>query len=82
MYRATNRYVEAEEAYKKAIEIRKRLGQENPSAYASDLATSYNEIGDLYIKIKIKIKRFTEAEEHYENHKKIFGMRNGLRLKY
>ena len=78
MYRATNRYVEAEEAYKKAIEIRKRLGQENPSAYASDLATSYNEIGDLYI----KIKRFTEAEEHYENHKNIFVMRNGLRLKY
>ena len=58
MYRATNRYVEAEEAYKKAIEIRKRLGQENPSAYASDLATSYNEIGDLYI----QIKRFTETE--------------------
>lgn len=54
------------------------VGQENPSAYASDLATSFNEIGDLYI----KIKRFTEAEEHYENHKNIFGMRNGLRLKY
>lgn len=53
----------AEIAFKKAIEIRKRLCKKNSNAYEPELATSYNNIGALYY----KMQRMSEAETNFEN---------------
>ena len=58
----TKRYDEAEEIYKKAVSIREKLAEENPEAYESDLATSYNDLGNLMA----ITKRYAEAEEAYK----------------
>ena len=69
LYSETNRYVEAEEAYKKEIEIYERLAEENPVAYKRNLAGSYGNIGNLYY----KTGRYMEAEETYKKVVEIFG---------
>ena len=63
LYKNTQRYAEAEEAYNNALEIYKRLSERNPDAYEPDLANSYNSLGTLYS----DTRRYAEAEEAYNN---------------
>ncbi|GHU32073.1 hypothetical protein FACS1894172_08040 [Spirochaetia bacterium] len=62
LYIQTNRLTEAEELYKKALAIWKRLAAENPAAYENSLATSYDNLAFLYS----DINRLAEAEELYK----------------
>lgn len=47
LLRATNRLPEAEERYREALAIRRRLAEANPAAYEPELATSCNNLGVL-----------------------------------
>ena len=62
LYQDLNCYSEAEEMYKKDIEITERLVAKNPEAYEGSLAMYYNNIGWLYY----KTNRYSEAEEMYK----------------
>ena len=59
LYRITQRFNEAEQMYKAALEIRNRLAGTNPQAYEPDLAQSYNNLAILYN----YAQRFNEAEQ-------------------
>jgi tetratricopeptide (TPR) repeat protein len=61
LYSDTNRYKEAEEYYKEALDIRRKLAGENPSAYNPDLAMTLNNLANLYN----KTNKYKEAEEYY-----------------
>ncbi len=63
LYSDTQRYAEAEEAYKHALEIRERLAQTSPAAFEPNLAMSYNNLGSLYD----DTQRYAEAEEAYKH---------------
>lgn len=62
LYSDTQRFNEAEQMYKAALEIRKRLAYANPQAYEPDLAACYNNLARLYY----KIKQFDESEQMYK----------------
>ena len=49
--------------YKSALEIRKRLATDNPKAYEEDLASSYNNLGNLYC----DTQRYTDSEAMYKS---------------
>ena len=59
LYRITQRFNEAEQMYKAALEIRNRLAGTNPQAYEPYLAQSYNNLAILYN----YAQRFNEAEQ-------------------
>ena len=59
LYRFTQRFNEAEQMCKAALEIRKRLAGTNPQAYEPYLAQSYNNLAILYN----YAQRFNEAEQ-------------------
>lgn len=59
LYRITQRFNEAEQMCKAALEIRKRLAGTNPQAYEPYLAQSYNNLAILYN----YAQRFYEAEQ-------------------
>ena len=59
LYRITQRFNEAEQMCKAALEIRKRLAGTNPQAYEPYLAQSYNNLAILYN----YAQRFNEAEQ-------------------
>ena len=61
LLRATNRLPEAEERYREALAIRRRLAEANPAAYEPDLAMSCNNLGVLLS----DTNRLPEAEERY-----------------
>ena len=63
LYSDTQRFNEAEQMYKSAIEIRKRLAAANPQAYEPNLATSYNNLANLYY----TTLRFNEAEQMHKS---------------
>ena len=67
LYHTINRYVEAEETYKKAIEIWEKAVKENPAINKSGLAKSYNNLGSLLM----DTNRYAEAEEIYKKAVKI-----------
>ena len=59
LYRITQRFNEAEQMCKAALEIRKRLAGTNPQAYEPYLAQSYHNLAILYN----YAQRFNEAEQ-------------------
>ena len=59
LYRKTQRYAQAGEAFTTALEIQKRLSERNPDAFESDLATLYRNLGALYL----NTKRYEQAEK-------------------
>ena len=62
LYRITQRFNEAEQMCKAALEIRKRLAGTNPQAYEPYLAQSYNNLAILYN----NTQRFNEAEQMHK----------------
>lgn len=59
LYSDTQRYQEAEEVFRKSIEVYGRLSKQDPAAFERYLGGSYNNLAILYR----KLKRFGEAEE-------------------
>ena len=72
---ATNRLPEAEERYREALAIRRRLAEANPAAYEPDLAVSCYNLGLLLLDTNRKPEAkplFREALalwEKYPHHK-------------
>ena len=62
LYQTTQRFNEAEQMYKAALEIRKRLADANPQAYEPYLAQTYNNLANLYS----DTQRYNEAEQMYK----------------
>ena len=62
LYSDTQRYTEAEEMHKKAIQIRERLAGKKPDAFEPNLALSYNNLANLFY----KTQRYTDAEDLYK----------------
>jgi tetratricopeptide (TPR) repeat protein len=62
LYRANQRFAEAEAAFDEALTIRRQLAQQNPSAYLPNVATTLNNLANLYQ----TNQRFAEAEAAYE----------------
>ncbi|MFI3141328.1 MAG: tetratricopeptide repeat protein [Clostridia bacterium] len=62
VYSKAKRYIEAEQMYKKTIEIQQRLSKESPEAFKPDLANSYNNIAILYR----TTQRYSEAEQMHK----------------
>ncbi len=71
LYSNTQRYGEAEDTYKKAIEVCERLSEQDPAAFEPYSAMCYGNLGLLYS----DTQRYTEAEELY---KKAIGIRERL----
>ncbi|MDE1890699.1 MAG: ATP-binding protein, partial [Planctomycetota bacterium] len=61
LYSAFNRFDDAENAYLDALNICRKLAEDNPDAYLPDMATTQNNIGNLYI----ALNRFDDAEKVY-----------------
>nr|MCR4935207.1 tetratricopeptide repeat protein [Oscillospiraceae bacterium] len=61
LLRDTNRLPEAEERYREALAIYRRLAEANPAAYEPDLAGSCNNLGNLLS----ATNRLPEAEERH-----------------
>ncbi len=67
LYSAFNRFDDAENAYREALNIYKKLAEKNPDAYLPDLAMTQNNIGNSYS----ALKRFDDAEKAYREALKI-----------
>ena len=61
-YQKQNNFKPCEESYKQAYEIYERQAETNSAAYEPDLATSCNNLGNLYI----DVKKYAEAEEYHK----------------
>ena len=48
LYQTTERYEEAEEKYKEALEIRRELSKDSSNAHLEDLAKCYDHLGEIY----------------------------------
>ena len=68
LYSDLKRFEEAHEAYREALDIRKKLADKNPDVYLPDLATTQNNLGILYW----NLKKFEEAQEAYREALKIY----------
>jgi len=62
LYHNLRKFTEAEESYKEALEIYRKLAEKDPGAYLPDVATTQNNLGALYS----DLRKFTEAEELYK----------------
>ncbi|WP_212748612.1 tetratricopeptide repeat protein, partial [Spirosoma lacussanchae] len=62
LYRANQRFAEAEAAYDEALSIRRQLAQQSPAAYLPNVATTLNNLAILYR----ANQRFAEAEAAYD----------------
>ncbi len=61
LYQKTQRHAEAEESYREALALYRKLAAANPAAYEPDLAATLNNLGILYR----NTQRHAEAEEAY-----------------
>ena len=61
LYRATQRFADAEKAYLEARDLFRKLAQKNPDAYEPDVAMTLNNLGALYR----ATQRFADAEKAY-----------------
>lgn len=70
LYHNRNEYKVAEQAYSKALVIRRNLAKQNPSAFLPDVATTLNNLANLYRarnEYKKAEKAYDEALEKYQN---------------
>ena len=63
-----NQFTKAAIYYQKALEIRRRLAQQNPQAYEPDVATALNNLAALYS----DTQRFTESESMFQEALEIY----------
>lgn len=73
-YRKLKHLDKAEKSYLKALDLRKKLTENNPSKYAVDLAWTYNNLGVLYKKTK-------ELNASEVVHLKAYTLRKNLAVK-
>ena len=61
LYSDTEKYEQAENAYREALQIRKRLAEINPDTYLPDVARTQNNFGTLYS----DTEKYEQAENAY-----------------
>jgi len=68
LYSDVNKFKEAEEAFKEALQIYRQLAEENPEAYLPEVAGTQNNLGNLYR----NVNKFKEAEEAFKEALQIY----------